>query len=75
MSMKKYTPTKLMPEGTYYDKEAADHAVAFFESLCHTKGDFYKQPFKLLPWEEQLIRDVYGIYKEDGTLYGSRPLK
>ena len=63
----KYTPTKLMPEGTYYDKAAADHAVAFFESLCHTKGDFYRQPFKLLPWEEQLVRDVYGIYKEDGT--------
>lgn len=50
-----------------YDQEKADWAVQFFNSLKHTKGKYYGQPFVLLPWEEKIIRDVYGTVKEDGT--------
>ena len=35
--------------------------------LRHTKGEFAGQPFTLLPWEREIIRDVYGTLKEDGT--------
>ena len=41
--------------------------VRFFEMLRHTDGQFYNQPFTLLPWQKQIIRDVYGTLKEDGT--------
>lgn len=48
-------------------EERANWAVTFFENLKHTDGEFAGQPFKLLPWEKKIIRDVYGTLKEDGT--------
>ena len=62
-----YKPTRFMAETSHYDKEKADRAVRFFQSLRHTKGDWYNKPFILLPWQEQIVRDLYGIVKEDGT--------
>lgn len=50
-----------------FSEAKANRAVRFFESLSHTKGQFAGQPFTLLPWERQIIRDVYGTLKEDGT--------
>jgi phage terminase large subunit-like protein len=44
----------------------AQRAVNFFESLKHTKGQFAGKPFILLPWEKQIVRDVYGTVKENG---------
>ena len=41
-------------------KRLADWAVDFFQSLNHTKGQFNGEPFILLPWEEKIVRDVYG---------------
>lgn len=52
---------------TMFSEAHADRAVRFFEMLRHTDGQFYNQPFELLPWEEEIIRDVYGTLKEDGT--------
>lgn len=62
-----YEPTRFMLPTSHYDKEKADRAVMFIESLKHTKGEFYDQPFKLLDWQERIIRDIFGIVKEDGT--------
>lgn len=50
-----------------FSEAHADRAVKFFEMLKHTDGQFYNQPFILLPWEKKVIRDVYGTLKEDGT--------
>lgn len=50
-----------------FSEAHADRAVRFFEMLKHTKGQFNGKPFVLLPWEKQIIRDVYGTLKEDGT--------
>ena len=36
--LKKYRPTKFKAKDSRYDKDAADFAVMFIESLCHTKG-------------------------------------
>ena len=36
--LKKYSPTKFKAKDSRYNKEAADFAVMFIESLCHTKG-------------------------------------
>ena len=65
--LKKYVPTKFMAKTSKYDKEAADYAVTFMEQLRHTKGEFYDQPFDLIDWQEQIIRDIFGILKPDGT--------
>lgn len=53
--------------GGVFSEAHAQRAVQFFELLKHTDGQFYNQPFILLPWEKKIIRDVYGTLKEDGT--------
>ena len=35
---KKYQPTEFMLPTSYYDKERADHAVNFIQSLKHTNA-------------------------------------
>ncbi len=61
-----YTPTQFMSADSRYDKSAADFAVTFIECLCHTKGTWAGKPFILLPWQEKIIRDVFGILKPNG---------
>ena len=55
-----------MAKDSAYDKEKADRAVAFIQSLKHTKGQWAGKPFNLLPWQEQIIRDLFGIVKPSG---------
>ena len=64
--LKKYKPTGFMLNTSYYDKELADYAVSFIECLCHTKGTWAGKPFKLLDWQEQIIRDLFGTVKPNG---------
>lgn len=64
--IKNYKPTKFKAKDSYYDKEYADFAVAFIESLCHTKGTWAGKPFELMDWQEQIIRDLFGILKPNG---------
>lgn len=64
--LRKYQPSKFMLPTSHYDKEKADRAVNFIENLCHTKGKWSGKRFWLLPWQEQLIRDIFGIIKPDG---------
>ena len=64
--LKKYTPSPFMLKTSHYDKDAADFVVAFIEQLKHTKGEFYKQPFELIDWQEKIIRDIFGTLKPDG---------
>ena len=59
--MMKYTPTKFMVEDSAYNKKAADYAVNFIQCLCHTKGTWAGKSFELLDWQEQIIRDLFGI--------------
>lgn len=52
---------------TVFNEARATRAIKFFEMLKHTKGQFAGQPFTLLPWERQIIWDVYGTVNERGT--------
>jgi phage terminase large subunit-like protein len=46
----------------------ADDAVRFFERrLTHTKGEFAKKPFVLEPWQERIVRDLYGTVDASGN--------
>ena len=65
--LKNYKPSKFMLPTSHYDKAKADRAVKFIENLCHTKGKWAGTRFWLLPWQEQLIRDIFGIVKPDGN--------
>ena len=59
--LKNYKPSQFMLPTSHYDKKKADRAVTFIENLCHTKGKWAGTPFWLLPWQEQLIRDIFGM--------------
>ena len=62
----KYKPTSLMLPTSRYDERRADFAVNFISMLKHTTGEWYGKPFRLMPWQEQIIRDIFGIVCEDG---------
>lgn len=64
--LKNYTPTRFMAENSHYDKDAADFAVMFIESLCHTKGTWAGKKFELIDWQERIIRDLFGVLKPNG---------
>ena len=61
-----YEPTRFMLPTSHYDKAKADRAVTFIENLKHTKGKWDGKPFWLLPWQEQIIRDIFGIVDQKG---------
>ncbi len=62
-----YQPTPLMLPTSRYDERRADFAVGFISMLKHTTGEWYGKPFQLMPWQEQIIRDIFGIVDADGN--------
>jgi phage terminase large subunit-like protein len=64
--LNQYKPTRFISADSVYDSDAADYAVAFIEALSHTKGKWAGKPFTLIDWQEQIIRDVFGILKPNG---------
>lgn len=65
-TLKKYEPTIFMADGSKYNKDAANSAVSFINCLKHTKGEWYDMPFDLIDWQEQIVRDLFGILKPNG---------
>ncbi len=61
-----YKPTEFMLSTSHYDKKLADRAVAFISNLKHTKGKWAGVNFELLPWQERIVRDIFGVVKADG---------
>ena len=41
-------------------------AITFINKLKHTKGEWHSKNFDLLPWQTQIISDVFGIVKPNG---------
>lgn len=52
--------------GAVFSDARAQRAVKFFNMLRHTKGQFHGQPFTLLPWQDTIVRDVYGNVNSRG---------
>jgi len=61
-----YSPTRFMQESSHYDEDRADRAVKFIENLRHTKGRWAGKRFWLLPWQERLVSDIFGIVDDEG---------
>ena len=49
-----------------FDEKKADYVVNFINCLKHTKGKWRGVPFELLPWQDTIIREVFGTVKENG---------
>lgn len=49
-----------------FDEVKAQHAVNFINCLKHTKGRWRGVPFELLPWQDTIIREVFGTVKDNG---------
>lgn len=80
IKLENYKPTSFMAETSHYDKNKADFAVNFIQNLKHTKGRWAGKPFELVDWQEQIIRDIFGIVKPNGyrqfnTAYIETPKK
>jgi phage terminase large subunit-like protein len=54
------------PDGVRFDKQKAADTVNFIQALKHTKGEWHGQNFKLLPWQNKIITDIFGTVKENG---------
>lgn len=49
-----------------FDNARAMYAINFIQSLKHTKGKWAGKPFELLPWQYEIIKDVYGTVDDKG---------
>ncbi|MBN6186322.1 terminase large subunit [Aneurinibacillus sp. BA2021] len=58
---------KAKKRGYYFDEEAADHAIEFFDYLKHSKGEWAGQSFSLELWQKFIIGSIFGWKrKKDG---------
>lgn len=62
-SLKNYKPSRFKAPGCIYKSRFADSAVFFVNQLRHTKGKWHGMPFELIGWQEQIIRDLFGIVR------------
>ena len=46
--------------------DLAQRAITFINMLKHTKGEWHGKNFDLLPWQTQIISDVFGTVKPNG---------
>lgn len=49
-----------------FSEDRAQHAVDFIESLEHYKGEWAGNKFKLMDWQEQMVRELFGRVDENG---------
>lgn len=49
------------------EAESADSVLRFISYMRHSKGKFAGQPFELLPWQQDIVRPLFGKLREDGT--------
>ena len=56
-----------MVDAYYFDEDAARRAVEFFpDCLVHVKGALANQPFELMPWQVEIVRDLFGWKRAGG---------
>lgn len=56
-----------LDKGWYFDRKAAQRAISFIERLKHTKGRWAGLRFKLEPWQQFIIWNIFGWKMADGT--------
>jgi phage terminase large subunit-like protein len=43
-----------------------DRVVRFIKKLTHSSGDYGRQPFRLRPWQEKIVRELFKTRPETG---------
>ena len=56
-----------LDKGWYFDRKAAQRAISFIERLKHTKGQWAGLRFKLEPWQQFIIWNIFGWKMANGT--------
>lgn len=52
----------------WYNEKAGQHAVDFIERfLFHYEGEWARKHFLLQPWQEFIVRNIFGWMRADGT--------
>ena len=54
------------PNGELFNPDLAQRAITFINMLKHTNGEWHGKNFELLPWQTQIISDVFGTVKPNG---------
>ncbi len=55
------------PAGAYFDQDAAQRAIDFIEDLTQYQGSFAGQKLLLLPWEHDIVWELFGWMNADGS--------
>jgi phage terminase large subunit-like protein len=59
-------------DGYFFDLEKAFRALDFIEELRQWKGPHAGKPLKLLPWQHELVCELFGCVDDAGLRqYGS----
>jgi len=59
--------TSILDACYWFDEQAADDAVLFFSRyLRFVEGEWAGKPFCLLPWQEAIVRELFGRKRADG---------
>lgn len=53
--------------GLHFDEASAQIAIAFFELLKHSKGEWAGQTIELEPWQQFVVWSLFGWKRADGT--------
>ena len=56
-----------LDRGWSFDRKAAMRVIRFIENLKHTKGEWAGQKFKLEPWQQFILWNIFGWKLADGT--------
>lgn len=48
-----------------YNQAAVDHVLRFLSMLVHGQNEWAGKPFKPLQWEEEMVRQFYGVQVQD----------
>lgn len=51
----------------WFDPDAADAAIEFFDFLPHSKGEWAGTPFELAPWQKFIVGSLFGWKNLDGS--------
>lgn len=49
-----------------FNENRAERTIEFIRNLRHTKGVWHGVPFDLLPWQDKIVRDIFGTVKDNG---------
>ena len=49
-----------------FDEQKADRAVSFVKLLRNTQGEYAKHPFNLMPFQEKIVKDLFGTVNSEG---------